>query len=263
MNNKIESSAGMQEFSPGFIKVLVGLTIATFVLIFTTQLVSRDGYESFHMDYLGISPYPYVMAGGITLGQGISEFLGEQPKRVRIREHLFGLVSLLILYVVAPLLLLLGWRKTKSEKISAEAPEQRRLTSGTIAFVLGIILSSPFIMSPMITYIQRDVSRSMHKDQDVSYAKDMVTGSVLNATSHTYQYFILPKLHGGGSGSFEGYKLPDSLRATRFSVNAIASISRYKIVITGESKDYPKAIVNYSIDSSGFARFGSYSGKFE
>jgi hypothetical protein len=260
MNQKTEHSREQEapEFKPEFIQMLVILTCTTLVLVFAFEHVFS--YRIFAR-YVGMTPFPWVIAAGNTIADGLTMFSGKTPIPIPMSDRLFILLSVLTVYVIGPTLFFFAWRHRKLEK---EAGEQTRtLGMWTLLFVIGGILCFTAAMpSVPIAFIQRSVSHSLHSAQAVQGNRDAIINDLNTIAWKVRQHRILPTSLNGGGGSFVGFSMSSEIAATENG--------RYTLVTTDSmctvratSTKYPTAAVVVTVDKQGRLGNWRYEGPFE
>ncbi|MBI3006120.1 MAG: hypothetical protein HYY49_12000 [Ignavibacteriales bacterium] len=256
MNPKIESDVKRAEFSPEFIQVLIALTGATLLLVFVFEHVFKlhTLYERYFF-----TPFPWIIAAGLTIADGLSKFSGEQPAVVSQGERLAVLANFLIIYVVAPTMFFFGWRH---RRLLQDQGEGRRTLWTFILIVGGMLTFSAVIPAIPAAIAQRAVSTSLRDAQAVQGNKDLMINDLNVLAWSARQYKILPKSLGGGGGSFVGYSPTGEIASTEegtYSVEASANVCS----VNARSKKYPYATIRLIIDERGKLQKWNYGGPFE
>jgi hypothetical protein len=260
MNPRTEPSAppAASEFSPEFIQILVALTGATLLLVFAVEhIFSRQAI--FHN--VSFTPFPWIIAAGLTISDGLTMFSGGSPVPLPVGERTILLVSMLATYVVGPTLFFFGWRNRKLEKQAGKPPSILGLW--TMMFVLGGIFTfSAAIPAVPIALIQRSVSQSLRNAEAIQRNKDMIIDDINSIAWNARQYQILPKSFGGGEGSYISYHLPPELASTENGTYEIVA-SQSECTVRANSRLYPGSTVSVKVDKDGKLWNWNYAGQFQ
>ena len=247
---------GKTDFSRGFVGILSAFAVGTLVIVFFFEQSNSGLQERFKIEGRLFVPIPWVSAGGQTIANGLAEFSGEVPQEVALPFRMQTLFSMVLVFVVGPTLLFLGWRTYRLESASVFSKEW-------IVMVLGGILTfSVALPSIPMAILQRRVSQSLHKAQAVQTNKDEIINFIGGDIQlKVQQYRILPKTLGGGEGSFAGFTLPPDLAETEagtFSVTAMDST----VTLKATSRPYPNATVTVQYTNMRYGNW-EYTGDFE
>ncbi len=248
-----------EEFSRDFIRLLVALTGATLVLVFLYEhQIFKTSQQLWPRMYL----YPWVVAGGQTIANGLAEFSGRAPELVGLSDRLAGLLGLLFGMVIGPTLFFFGWYYRRKDRASNAATPT--LKGASVIYVIGGILTfSVAIPAIPIAYVQRSVSSDLRAAQAIQSNKDAMINEVNAIAFNAYQYRILPQKLGGGNGSYIGYTVPPELSHTAMGTYTTTQ-TEDEVVIKGTAAQYPDASVSARIDNQGSFEGGSwnYTGVF-
>ena len=260
MNQKTETSQEKEapEFKPEFIQMLVILTGATLALVFAFEHVFTN---RFSLRYDAMTPFPWVIAGGITISDGLTMFSGMTPIPMPISGRLFMLLSVLVPYVIGPTLFFFAWRH---RKLGKEAGHQTpTLGLWTLLFVVGGIISfAPAIPSVPIAYIQRSVAHSLRSAQAVQGNRDAIINELNTISWKARQHRILPASLNGGGGSFVGFAMPSELATTDNATYTLVTTDSM-CTLKATSRRFPSAAVTVIIERDGRLRNWQYEGPFE
>jgi hypothetical protein len=208
MNQKIESTNSpntqqTSEFSSDFIRVLVALTGATLLLVFAFE---HRAFTTPERPLVRTYIYPWVVAGGHTIANGLSEFSGKTPSLINLTERLAALLGLLFGFVIGPTLFFFGWYNRRKDRESGSKGSVLK-GSAVISVIGGILTFAVAIPSIPIAFIQKSVSESIHSAQAVQGNKDQMINDLNKIAYNAKQFRILPKSLDGGNGAFLGYTL--------------------------------------------------------
>lgn len=263
MNQKIESSSSpntqqTSEFSSDFIRVLVALTGATLLLVFAFEYrkFTTAGEPLVRM-YL----YPWVVAGGVTIANGLSEFSGESPSLISLATRLAALLGLLFGFVIGPTLFFFGWYYRRKDRESGSKGSALK-GSAVISVIGGMLTFAVAIPSIPGAIAQRRVSVSLHSAQAIQDNKDQMINDLNTIAYNVRQFRILPKSLDGGNGSFLGYSLSQPIAGTEEGTYE-ASCTADEIKVKASSKKYPDCLISVHIDKDGHLGQWEYSGNFQ
>lgn len=262
MKSKTDSSpqasphTGEPEFSPGFLRWLITITIGTLVMVFLIEhgtLRLSSGAMQFR-----IFPQPWIIAAGITIHEGSQEFQGKGGATSYQTEEFMMLVDLLLLFVVGPTLLLFGWRASQKHKDE----EQRLLRPSNIAFVLGGILLVPIVFPAVPGAVTRSlVYRSMKSAQAISEEKDRMMYEMTLIAFDARQFRARPYAMGGGGGSYFGYNISPDKATTPHGSYLTVEVGEEMIVFKGTSARYPASNIVLVLDEDGNFKW-TFGGEF-
>lgn len=257
MNPKTDSTQTASEFSSGYLQLLVAISGATLVLVFGFErLFSRDVFTPNYF-----IPFPWIIAAGRTIADGLSAFSGEPPAIMPASYHLALLADMLVVFVLGPTLFFLSWRKRRMERELAV----KSATFGlwTLLFVVGgVITFGAALPAIPIAIFQRMVSRSLYQAQAVQSNKDFMINEINVIAWNAHQHKILPKSVGGGEGAFSGYSVPKELGSTEDGEYDVTA-SPNQCTIKATSKKYPSAEITVILNEAGRLQEWSYKGLFE
>ena len=254
MNPKTDSP---REFSSEYLQLLVAITGATLLLVFGFERIFSP--QRFTPDVF--IPFPWIVAAGQTIDDGLEMFSGELPNIMSMSHRLALLADTLVVFVLGPTLLLMSWRKRRLVKEQVERASTRGLW--TLLFVVGGVISfSAVIPAIPIAILQRSVTASLYQAQAVQTNKDYMINDLNSFALYAHQHRILPKSYGGGEGSFTGFTPSRELASTE-NGDYIVSTSANQCVIKATSKLYPAAGISVLVNEAGQLRDWSYIGPFE
>lgn len=213
------------------------------------------------MDKFFLSPFPWVVVGGMTINQGQLMFSGNIPDLPTLTTQISCLLSIVIVFVIFPTLFFFGLRARAAERASGkELPLLRR---STVQFVLGgMVILGPALVSIPMALIQRSVSSSLHESQGKFETKDAIMYELNSVAVKLYEYRVLPKELGGGNGSFAGFTLPKNLASTteaQYKIELQDSLA----IAKATSTKYPQGTITAKISNKGKFLEWKYSGVFE
>lgn len=252
MNQKTESTVHdtaphESEFQPGFIQGLLIVTVATLILVFSFErYVPLQPFSARTQFIL----YPWVVAGGLTIEQGLDLFSGKSVQPLSFEQQATLLGGLWLVAVLGPTLFLLGWRQRRRERASGTVSGKLR-TSTIIYFLGGIVTLTAALPALPAAMVQRVVAQQMYDAQAIASNRDAIINELNWIALHAVQYRILPKELGGGVGSYAGYTMPAHMATTDNASYAIQDLTADKIGFVATSTRYPASTVSVAFGSDG------------
>ena len=244
------------EFSPGFLRWLITLTVATLILVFFIERGTM--IRPFSTDFR-ISPQPWITAAGITIQEGLLEFHGKGGSKSYEIERYSILGCLLIVFILGPTLLLFAWRSSLKQKEG----KQKILHPWNIAFVLGGISLLPVALPAIPAAImQRLVSQEMRSTQAVAEAKDAMMHEMSLISFEARQFKARPFSMGGGGGSYFGYNISPERATSEHGTYITIEVGEDQIVFKGTSALYPASNITVILDSAGAMKHWAFGGNF-
>jgi len=266
MNQKTEvpradSPAQTSEFSPDAVRILVALTVSTLILVFVFE---RNVFNlNLYGRYLHSFIFPWVLAGGQTIGNGLHEFSGETPAVLSLAERLEALLSLMIGFVIGPTLFFFGWQHKRKERASGSADSV--LKGSGVIFTIGAILTFLIALPSVPAALMRaNAEHQLRNAQAIQSNKDAIINEFDVLANSAFQFRILPHELGGGSGSFVGYVIPHGMSDTE-EASYIAMVSADTIAFQARSAKYPSATARCVLNKEGnfVPTEWRYNGDFE
>jgi hypothetical protein len=203
--------------------------------------------------------YPWVLAGGQTIANGLEEFSGTTLQPVTDSIYYASFCGILFSGLVVPTLtlLLMGIKK----------PAVARgvyLASSIVAVTLCITV----LPTGFIAY---QVKQSLRSAQAVQTNRDHIINELNKIAWKTREYRILPKALGGGGGALAGYTLPSFLTETDEATYVLrlipelpnAQAARFVATIRASSKKFTDCSVEVSVEPNGKLWNWTYTGQFQ
>ena len=263
MNQKIDTPEPDKKkeplgFSPDFIFMLVILTGAVLFSLFFNYyfLPDRTSDRNF-----GITSSPWNKASRLTSENSEKEYLVRPLDLVPFSQRLYLLISIL-LFIIAPTLFFLGWKKRYEEKTTEK--NNNVLRAYTILSIIGgsfVLALANFSFLKMYIEI-KIIDNPLRASTAILNNKDNIIDDFNAIAWQIHQYKALPHELGGGHGSFIGYILPVNLSETENGTYT-TSVMDSTVILTGQSKIYSDASVKVRIDSHGKMSDLQYFGKFK
>jgi len=222
------------------------------------SLVFRT-YHAMHDFFL--TPFPWVIEGGITINHGLQMVSGKIPEAPTLTLQLSFLMSVVIMFVIAPTLFLFGVRQRAIERDSGK--EFHIIRWSSVYLVLGgIVIIGPATQSIPISIIHRQVSSSLREGQAKAENKDNILYELNTIAIRLYEYRVLPKEYGGGNGSMAGFALPKEL-STTLEAQYTVEIQDSLAIVKATSVKYSQGMIMAKINTTGKFLEWKYSEFFE
>ncbi len=258
MNQKTESEGVKRlelesEFSPGFIRWLLVFTFATLFLVFTTQSfligATLKGIP------VWFSLRPWIIAAGVTVAEGINEFVGRVGSYDYSIERYLSLVGLLISFILAPSLFMFAWRASYIRQESEQSKSINKVRASSVTFVLGGMLTLALIL-PSIpgSIVHWQLFERMKSLAAVEEDKDYLIFRVNKIAADAYQYWILPTTMGGGGNSYQNYVIPMQLASNESGTFTVSSLTGNSITFMATSTKHLGTTISAVVDSTGSVR---------
>ena len=227
MNPKISfpdvpTSGDSRLFGRGF---LITVSILT-VLALATMMVSdrmADSKESGGYVFRQFCIFPWIVASGKTIANGLAEFSGKIPEMPSAALRVTALGSLLLMFVICPTIFFFHWRDVRLKEKFKRQGCPLMISDLVNAFCYVITVYFAVAIVPM-TVLQYSTHQSMREGWAVQSNKDRIVNTIGQIATNLRQYRILPTSMGGGQGSFRGYILPVEFKQTQeASITIVAS----------------------------------------
>lgn len=263
MSQKTEPTAAdsTKELSNQYLVSLVVASAFVLMLVFSGPWLLRNPLAAFHIEGAGPVPllYPWIMAAGQTIANGLSEFSGSSLEPVSSSIFIASFLSILFSGILTPTLTLLLMGRHRSA-----------VARGLYLVCLIITVTLAITVLPT-GYIAYRVRLSLREAQGVQTNRDHIIDDINAIAWRTREYQILPKILGGGEGTLDGYALPASLAETedgtyvlrRGSQDANARSGPLAATIHASSKKYPGSEVEVSVRADGQLWSWTYTGQFQ
>jgi hypothetical protein len=209
MNGKIETKTPTEssEFSPAFTRTLFIATCAILLTVFGLKSTGMFGGR-FPQEII----FPaHILAGGITVDNGIKEFQGMELQGIPKKMRLYLLMMLLIDFVIAPASFLFAWQHEFIEKSQEGDPTagRNRWRANSLIFILsGMVVAYVCIMHTISAMVSPPVFRMMQLNNMIDQNRSRVISDLAAIDFTAKQYFYLPGNKGGGDHSFHSHLDP-------------------------------------------------------
>ncbi len=141
-----------------------------------------------------------VIAGGVTVKNGIAEFSGNAPEMLDWTMYGSVFVSLLVVFVLLPAGYL-TMRKMIHSRAVAGTPVSRLLRTASIVTAVLILLTVSLVTSGFL--VSRTLFSTIRQDNAVNRYREDVMHRLAEIAFAARQHFYLPERLGGGEGRFE------------------------------------------------------------
>jgi hypothetical protein len=249
MNPKINlpdvpASGDSGVFGRGFLLTVSTLTI----LALTTMMLSDrmvDSTESGGYVFRQYCIFPWIVASGKTIANGLAEFSGKIPDMPSASLRVTALGSLLFMFVICPTIFFFRWRDVRlKEKFRREG--RPLMISGLVSAFCYVITVYFAVAIVPLTVLQYNTHQSMREGWAVQSNKDRIVNTIGLIATSLRQYRILPKSAGGGQGSFSGFTLPVEFKQSHEASFTIAA-SNDTATIEARSLSIPKSSLSVKL----------------
>jgi hypothetical protein len=255
MFQKTDSS----EFASGFLWQICLLTIIAIVFV----MFSQKTWEKERLVTVTLSQtilYPWVLAGGHTIENGILAFSGKPPQAPKVQDRARVLASMFISMIFCPTLFLLEWRRRKLA--AGSRAEQAQLRSSSVLYALtgALTLYVGAAILP-ISYMTKSSFGDLRFWQAVQSNRDAMINEMNMLDMKLEEYYILPKRLGGGDGSFEGF-VSSQQQATTDEATYTVTGKKDVADIHAQSIRYPSSWIEVKVDTLRHMWEWKYGGEF-
>lgn len=210
---------------------------------------------------------PHLLASSHTIMNGLSKFSHGNPELVTLRETVYSLGSLLLVFVVSPSLFYFSLRRYF---LKFDRPRLPRVTS-----LLGtsLVISLVLIIIPA-TIVQFTLRQTIRNAVSVQTVKDDMINTVNLIALDASFFRVMPRAQGGGGGSYDGFEPSTSHLKTEWAAFSIRR-NKQELIISGlvtknpfllwKSEDtsaVPEAGLSATLDKQGRLKEWTYTGLF-
>jgi hypothetical protein len=248
------------EFAPNFLWQIILLTVIVLALVLFSDKLLKPDQRPMVVETPRIVLYPWVIAGGHTIQNGLLAFSGKPAEAVNGKDKVRALAALIVVLVLLPTIFFLRWRRWK---LAAEP--SIHATSWSISRVFyslcGTLVIYICVASLPIAVYGDVITNRLREAQEVQSNRDEIITELNFLGYDLFQYYILPKEAGGGDHRFDGYTPRDNASRTAEATYKVTPNGQ-TVGIHAESIRYSSSWVKVRVDSLG--RLGSwiYGGKF-
>ena len=249
------------EFSLNFLWQIILLTVIVLALVLFSDKLFKSDLSSMAVETPRIVLYPWVIAGGHTIENGLLAFSGKPAEVVNGKDQVRALAALIVVLVLLPTIFFLRWRR----RILASEPSIHATPwslSRVFYSLCGALVIYFSVASVPIAVFGDVIHNRLREAQAVQSSRDEIINELNFMGFDLFQYYILPKEAGGGDHCFDGYALPDGASKTA-EASYVVTPNGQTVGIHAQSIRYPSSWVEVKVDSLG--RLGSwiYGGKFQ
>ncbi len=255
MFQKTDSS----EFAPGFLwQICLLAVLAIGFVMFAQRTIGKEKGVSVTLSQTVL--YPWVLAGGHTIENGLLAFSGKLPQVPRVEDQARILAAFFISMIFCPTSFLFEWRR---RKLSGKASKERGpLNSSSVLYALTGALTLYIGVSILpIAYISKSSFDSLRHAQAVQSNRDAMINEINILDMRLEEYFILPRRLGGGDGSFEGFT-PSQEIATTQDATYMVTGKKSEADIRATSIRYPTCWIEVKVDTARHMSQWAYGGEF-
>jgi hypothetical protein len=247
------------EFATGFFWQICLLTIlAVGFVMFSQNTIGKERWGTVTLSQTIL--YPWVLAGGHTIENGLLAFSGKPPQAPKVQARARTLASFFVSMILCPTFFLLEWRR---RKISGKTSTERRpLRSSSVLYALtgALTLYVGGVMLP-IAYVSQSSFDSLRHAQAVQSNRDAIINEMNMLDMSLEEYFILPKRLGGGDGTFEGFARSRGLANTEDATYTVIE-KKQEAEIHATSTRFPSCSVEAKVDTARHLSEWTYGGEF-
>ena len=249
------------EFMPVFLwQIALVSFVALALVLFSDKLLNPDQRHPV-VEMPRIVVYPWIIAGGHTIQNGLLAFSGKPAEAVNGKDQVGALAALIVVMVLLPTLFLLQWRrKTLAVKPSIHTTSWS--LSRVFYYVCGVLVIYLSVGALPIAVYGEVMRNRMRNAQAVQSSRDAIVNELNFIGFDLFQYYVLPKAVGGGDRSFDGCVLHDNTSKSADATYVVTPTGQ-TVSIHAQSVRYPASWINVSIDSLGRMGFWAYGGKFQ
>jgi uncharacterized membrane protein (DUF485 family) len=185
--------------------------------------------------------FPYIVAGGIRIQEGLDRFSGVPPSVGLRIEHIVLLVSLIVMYIILPPLI--QWTLERRRQWRQQ-PEKKKFPV-TLALMVGItgLFVLTLLLSPIFYSISTGVFKSLQESQNVQSNRDALIHDLNVLALKAQSFYYVETSFGGGGKRWMDIERKDN---STFTLNEIIlNVPNLQSVI-GEL--FPQKLSQFSLD---------------
>jgi hypothetical protein len=257
---ELSGSESHPELSDAYLGSLAVASAIVLVLVFWGSSLIPNPLALLHVEGAGLPwLYPWILAAGQTIANGLTEFSGHALDPVDNAMHRGTLLSILLSGILTPTLALLLMGKKLSAPMRG-------------VYLLSLIVATTLAVTVVPTgYIAYRVRVNLRDAQAIQTNRDFIINDLNTIAWKLREYRILPRSLQGGQGTFEGYVLPPALAETENAKYVIGSVSSgtntaslsTMMRIHATSKEFPGCEVDVMVQERGELRNWTYTGQFQ
>jgi hypothetical protein len=255
METGMPTNEPQKEFAPR--TLLTAFVIVIFCLLYAAVVdwsprfyPSHDNYPQFLPEVYARTIFVVGMRDRVFHDMSVPPF----PK-----DAIRVLAPLLLFLVIAPTLMLIGWRKRKIEQRS------RTITPNLLFLLFGGFLVIVYICTAFVKfYFAPQELAVMKQNVRVDKTRIEITNNLVKIGLDAARFYIVPKRLGGGGNTMEKYRIPSEDAKTPTAQYSIKERDNNSIHLLAIGTDV-QGTISVTIGSSGSAKPGSwiFSGEFK
>ncbi len=179
---------------------------------------------------------------------------------INILSRLFSLDSVLKPFVgialLVPIFGMSAWLMANKEL--------RKIRDGVVSpSARGVTRKGRFLgMFGLVLFAICAFLYSQFPERSVGSYRDAMINQFNNLSAHAYQYRIRSLEGGGGGGSYEGYRIPQTMAESEDGIFTLAAVHRDSVILRGKAKRVDGTI-EVTIDPNGQPILWIYGGDFK
>ena len=154
-----------------------------------------------------------MIAGGVTVQQGIAEFSGSPLHTVETGTLLKAFLSLLCTFIIGPVAFIYLRNRIKENKREGIGISTILRIGYGISYAWVVLLPAFIISATVVSF---SIFSEMQNDNTLSQYRSDATQSLSEIVYKSQQYYILPISEGGGGKSFQKNGAPVTLEDLGF-----------------------------------------------
>jgi len=252
------------EFASGFLWQIILLTIAALCLVVFSRGVGTwrlTGDLRVNTIQSPMTLFPWIIGGKQTIENGLRAFSGKPPEAPPVGDRARALSSVLISMVLCPTVFFLEWRRRRLTKASGSEQPPLKMSSVFYALCGLVTVVVAVAVGPIAYFSERSRADSRHAHA-VQGNRDVMINELNMFAIDARQYYILPKLLGGGGQSFEGYSVSEKNAKTE-DASYMVTGSKNGAAFRATSARFPSCAIEVKVDGLGRMAWWTYEGEFK
>ncbi len=246
------SDGTAHEFTNEYVITLAGVTLAVLIVVFGIEH-GFSATKDFRSVFQVLFAFPWIVAGGITLNNGLVAFSGAEPEVLSGEAYWGPLIPLLVIGVIGVSLFL---HLMSGKEFRAEMPPARRL-----GYLVGLIICTMYFFTLVpVTIIQRSVEGNLRQAQNVQQNKDVVISELSRVAWRVREHGILPEAMGGGD--VRSFVVPPNIRNS-LQASYFLDWTGDTTVVFAHSRAYAGATARITVFRDGRILSWDFSGRFQ
>ncbi len=248
------------EFAPKFLWQIILLTVIVLTLVLFSDKLLKSDLSSMAVETPRIVLFPWIIAGGHTIQNGLLAFSGKPAEAVNGKDQVKALAALIVVLILLPTIFFLHWRRRKLTSGPSIHTTSWSLSRVFYAFC-GVFILYLSVGSLAMAVSGKVIHNRLREAQAVQSSRDEIINELNFMGFDLFQYYILPRESGGGDHRFDGYTLRENAPRTAEATYELTPNGQ-SVGIHAESIRYPSSWVEVKVDSLGRLGSWSYGGKF-